>query len=78
MKSSTSNAAASARPRRGRRQRGQAMVEYVVVCAALVFALFVPIKDANSPDKARTTVEILIDAMKLAYQRISFALSIPT
>lgn len=78
MKPSSSTAAAWVDRHRARLQRGQAMVEYVVVCAALVFALFVPIKDANSPDKARTTVEILIDAMKLAYQRISFALSIPT
>ncbi len=65
------------RPGSRRRQSGQAMVEYVVVCGALAIALFVPITDVDSPDKSRSAIEIVIDGLKLAYQRISFALSVP-
>jgi len=61
-----------------RRQGGQAMLEYVVVSAAIALFLFVPIRDQNSPDRARTAVQILIEGFQLAYQRISHALSIPT
>ena len=61
----------------GRHQSGQAMVEYVVVCGALAIALFVPIDDFDSPDKSRSAIEIVIDGLKLAYERISFALSVP-
>lgn len=60
------------------RQRGQGMLEYLVVCAALAFALFYPIRDdPASPDKARTTVQIALDAFKRAYQNISHAISLP-
>lgn len=59
-------------------QRGQALLEYLVVCAALAFALFYPIRDdAASPDKARTTVQIVLDGFKLAYQKISYSISLP-
>jgi hypothetical protein len=61
-----------------RRQHGQAMIEYVVVCAAIAMFLFVPIRDQSSPDRARTAAQILINGFQLAYQRISHALSIPT
>jgi hypothetical protein len=63
------------------RERGQSMVEYTVVCAAIAACLFVPIGgngDPASPDRARTAAEILIDGLRSAYQRISFALSLPT
>lgn len=54
------------------------MMEYGVVCAALAFALFYPIQgDAASPDKARTTVQIVIDGFKTAYQNISHSISLP-
>lgn len=59
-------------------KKGQASMEYVVVCAALAFALFYPIKDANSPDEPRTTVEILLDGLKTAYKKFSYAISLPT
>jgi hypothetical protein len=60
------------------RQRGQGMLEYLVVCAALAFALFYPIRDdPASPDKARTTVQIVLDGFKRAYQNISHAISLP-
>ena len=60
------------------RQRGQGMLEYLVVCAALAFALFYPIRDdPASPDKARTTVQIALDAFKRAYENISYAISLP-
>lgn len=61
-----------------RLQRGQAMLEYLVVCAALAFALFYPIRDdPASPDKARTTVQIILDGFKRAYQKISYSISLP-
>lgn len=64
--------------RQTQRWRGQAMLEYLVVCAALAFALFYPIRDdPASPDKARTTVQIVLDAFKLAYQNVSHSISLP-
>jgi hypothetical protein len=54
------------------------MLEYTVVCAALAFALFVPIQDAESPDAARTTIEILLEGLRTAYEKFSYALSLPT
>jgi hypothetical protein len=57
---------------------GQAMMDYLVVCAALAFALFYPIKDdPASPDKARTAAQIVLDSFRLAYQNISHAISLP-
>lgn len=57
---------------------GQAMMDYLVVCAALAFALFYPIKDdPASPAKARTAAQIILDSFKLAYQNISHAISLP-
>lgn len=66
--------------RRGsaQRRRGQAMLEYLVVCAALAFAIFYPIRDnPASPDKARTTVQIVLEGFQRAYQNISHAISLP-
>lgn len=60
------------------RQRGQSTLEYAVVCAALAFALFVPITDTPaSPGKARTTVQILFDGLRTAYKNISHSISLP-
>lgn len=59
-------------------KRGQAMMDYLVVCAAIAFALFCPIQDdPASPDKARTTAQIVLDSFKQAYQNISHAISLP-
>lgn len=61
-----------------KRQSGQSMMEYTVVCAALAFALFYPIRDdPASPDQARTTVRIVLDGFKAAYQNITHAISLP-
>jgi hypothetical protein len=60
------------------RHLGHATVEYAVVCAALAFALFVPIGgDAASPDSARTTVQIVLHEFQQAYRNISHAISLP-
>lgn len=60
-------------------QRGQSSIEYVIVCSALAAALFVPIKDdVASPDKARTTVQIILEGFQTAYQKFSYAISLPT
>lgn len=53
-------------------------MEYAVVCAALAFALFYPIQDGESPDQARTTVQIILEGFRTAYQKISYAISLPT
>ena len=65
--------------RKGRRrkqnirlQRGQSTIEYTVVCAALAFALFVDLNSANS------AVKNILDNFTNAYQKISYALSLPT
>ncbi|SER24011.1 hypothetical protein SAMN04488038_1258 [Solimonas aquatica] len=60
-----------------KKSNGQSAIEYAVVCAALSFALLVPVTDPVSPDKPRTAAEILIDGFKLAYQKFSHALSLP-
>ena len=59
------------------RMGGQAMLEYLVLCAALGFALFFPIKDESSPDKPRTAVEIVANQFQNAYQSFSHSISLP-
>jgi hypothetical protein len=60
------------------RQSGHTSLEYVVVCAALAFALFVPIGgDAASPDSARSALRIVLDIFKQSYRDISHAISLP-
>jgi hypothetical protein len=56
-------------PRRG--LIGQSSIEYVVVCAALAFALGIGMTDNNS------VLLQLINAFRLAYTRIAFAYSLP-
>jgi hypothetical protein len=53
-------------------QRGQSSMEYAVVCAALAFALGVGMVDDKS------VLRELLEAFKVAYQKFSFALSLPT
>lgn len=72
------NSKHSERTRFVNNQRGQAMMEYTVVCGVLAFILLYPIKDVESPDQARTTVQIVLDGFRTAYQRFSYAISIPT
>ena len=55
------------------------MTEYVIACGVLAFVLFVPISgDAASPGGAKTTIELLLDGFKKAYQKFSYAISLPT
>lgn len=60
-----------------RAARGQSLLDYMLACAALAFALFVPLRDASSPDEPRTAVEIVLSAFKLAYERVSYSISLP-
>jgi mevalonate kinase len=53
------------------RARGQSSLEYVVVCAALAVALGV-----GMGSDASVLVQLL-DALREAYQRFAFALSLP-
>lgn len=62
----------SARVPSARTQSGQASVEYVVVCMALVLALGLSMLTDES------VLKQLIEAFRLAYKKISFALSFPT
>jgi hypothetical protein len=59
------------------RQSGYSTVEYVVVCAALAFALFVPIADSASGGAAKTTVEVVLDLLQKGYRDFSHAISLP-
>ena len=52
--------------------RGQSMVEYLIICAALALALGIGMTDKNS------VLWQLLNAFQIAYQKFSFALSLPT
>lgn len=52
--------------------RGQSMVEYLIICAALALALGIGMADKNS------VLWQLLNAFQIAYQKFSFALSLPT
>jgi hypothetical protein len=60
------------------RQRGQSLVEYVVLCGALAFVLFVPISDEVSGGESKTTIELVFDGFSKAYKKISRSISYPT
>lgn len=60
------------------RQGGQSLIEYIVICAALAFFLFVPISDDVSGGTSKTTVELLFDGLRTAYKNISHSISLPT
>lgn len=53
------------------RPRGQASMEYVVVCLALALALGIGMSNEQS------VLWQLLDALRTAYQRFSYALSLP-
>lgn len=52
-------------------QGGQSLTEYVVVCAALAFALGVGMVDDQS------VLRQLLEAFRTAYQKTSYAISLP-
>lgn len=52
-------------------QNGQSTMEYVVICAAITFALGVGMADDNS------ALRQLLNAFVLGYKNISFAISLP-
>lgn len=53
-------------------QRGQSATEYIVVCTALALVLGIGMVDEGS------VLRQLLEAFRLAYQKISFAMSLPT
>lgn len=66
------------------KQRGQSSVEYLVISAALVFALLMPLPDneltANSwlsDYGGKNVMEILADKFKKAYNNYSYAKALP-
>jgi hypothetical protein len=52
-------------------QKGQSMVEYLVVTSAILFALGLGVVDNNS------VLRMMWNALRLAYQKFSFSLSLP-
>ncbi|RFP78358.1 hypothetical protein DY262_13735 [Hydrogenophaga borbori] len=58
--------------RAGGAARGQASLEYVVVCLALALALGIGLWNDQS------VLWQLLDALRVAYQRFAYALSLPT
>lgn len=58
-------------PRPRHDQRGQSTMEYLVLCAALAFALGVGMVDDTS------VLRQLLNSFQLAYKKISFAISLP-
>lgn len=52
-------------------QQGQSSMEYVIVCTALAFALGIGMLDNNS------ALSELIEAFRTAYQKFSYAISLP-
>lgn len=69
MKTITAYAMAPRSPR-SRFQVGQSSLEYVVVCAAIAFALGVGMGEGS-------VLKELLEGFRTGYQRISFALSLP-
>jgi hypothetical protein len=53
------------------KQWGQSSMEYVVVCAALALILGIGMVNDDS------VLKQLLDAFKLAYQKISYSMSLP-
>ena len=60
------------RYRRGRPPRGQTLMEYLIVCAALALVLGIGMVDD------RSVLRQFLEALRLAYQKFSFALSLPS
>jgi hypothetical protein len=56
------------------RQRGQSMIEYTLVAAALAAALFVPVPGTQPPQAAG---ELLAAKVHDFYSRLTFFLSLP-
>lgn len=53
-------------------QRGQSSVEYAIVCAAIAMALGIGMVDE------RSVLWQLLDGLRTAYAKFSYALSLPT
>lgn len=56
--------------RRTRRCSGQSAVEYAVVCAAIALTLGMGMADADS------VLWQLVDALRMAYQKFTYAISV--
>lgn len=59
------------------KSRGQSMIEFVVVAAALAAALFVPVIDDVSGGRRISTIQLLISNLQQAYEHTSGAISLP-
>jgi hypothetical protein len=58
--------------RLSRMQRGQSMVEYTIICAVLVAAMFAPL-----PNDTESAAQKLCDALRQTYSALSFFFSLP-
>lgn len=66
----------SSRKSSPRRERGQSMMEYTLVCAALALALFLPLQDDVSTEAPRSAAQLLLEGFRTAYEKFSHALSL--
>jgi hypothetical protein len=55
-------------------QRGQSMVEYVVLCAVFGLVLFLPVPGSQP---SVTAAQMLANALRSFYSAVSFFLSLP-
>ena len=70
-------------PKRLAKQRGQSIVEYIVVTSLGVLVLTTPVPQADDPDATggkppRSAIGMLVDAMKDAYNSYAFGISLST
>ena len=59
------------KPSRKSNLRGQASVEYLVVCSALIAALLTPIEDSNN------VMELCLDSLRDWYSAFAYTKSLP-
>jgi hypothetical protein len=60
------------------KQRGQSMMEYVVVTAALAAALFLPVPEGQADNQNGKPVwQYLASSFEVGYERFSHAISLP-
>ncbi len=70
-------------PQRLSKQRGQSIVEYIVVTSLGVLVLTTPVPQADDPDATggkspRSAIGMLVDAVKDAYNSYAYSISLST
>ncbi|HUO45190.1 MAG TPA: hypothetical protein VMT94_09830 [Burkholderiales bacterium] len=68
---------------RSSRQKGQSIVEYIVVTSLGVLVLTTPVPQSDDPDATggkppRSAIGMLVDALKDAYNSYAYSISLST